>query len=143
MATGFATCLEYSSNDQDPRLLLSNPTDYAFFGALLVIGTVLGIAPVVAPLFLAPRSTGKKTRDTYECGVDTEGGAWMRFDIAYYLFALIFVVFEVDVLYILPIAVIFDDGRYVWRDLIELSLFIGILFLAIIYAWRKGVLHWR
>lgn len=143
MATGFATCLEYSSNDQDSRLLLSNPTDYAFFGALLVIGTVLGIAPVVAPLFLAPRSTGKKTRDTYECGVDTEGGAWMRFDIAYYLFALIFVVFEVDVLYILPIAVIFDDGRYVWRDLIELSLFIGILFLAIIYAWRKGVLHWR
>jgi NADH-quinone oxidoreductase subunit A len=122
---------------------LSNPTDYAFFGALLVIGTVLGIAPVVAPLFLAPRSTGKKTRDTYECGVDTEGGAWMRFDIAYYLFALIFVVFEVDVLYILPIAVIFNDGQYVWRDLIELSLFVGILFLAIIYAWQKGVLHWR
>jgi NADH:ubiquinone oxidoreductase subunit 3 (subunit A) len=122
---------------------VSDPSEYAFFGALLVVGTVLGILPVVAPLFLAPRSRGAKTRDTYECGVDTEGGAWMRFDIAYYLFALIFVVFEVDVLYILPIAVIFDDGRYVWRDLIELSLFIGILFLAIIYAWRKGVLHWR
>jgi NADH:ubiquinone oxidoreductase subunit 3 (subunit A) len=122
---------------------VSDPTDYAFFGALLVIGAALGIAPVVAPLFLAPRSTGDKTHETYECGVDTEGGAWMRFDIAYYLFALIFVVFEVDVLYILPVALVFADGQYVWRDLIELSLFIGILFLAIIYAWRKGVLHWR
>jgi NADH:ubiquinone oxidoreductase subunit 3 (subunit A) len=122
---------------------VSDPTDYAFFGALLVIGGVLGIAPVVAPLFLAPRSTGAKTHETYECGVDTEGGAWMRFDISYYLFALIFVVFEVDVLYILPVALVFDSGQYAWRDLIELSLFIGILFLAIIYAWRKGVLHWR
>ena len=122
---------------------MSDPTEYAFFGALLVIGTVLGIAPVVAPLFLAPRSRGAKTRDTYECGVDTEGSAWVRFDIAYYLFALIFVVFEVDVLYILPVAVVFDSGRYVWRDLIELSMFIGVLFLALFYAWRKGVLHWR
>ena len=117
---------------------MSDPTEYAFFGALLVIGTVLGIAPVVAPLFLAPRSRGAKTRDTYECGVDTEGSAWVRFDIAYYLFALIFVVFEVDVLYILPIAVVFDSGRYVWRDLIELSMFISVLFLALVYAWREG-----
>ena len=122
---------------------MSDPTEYAFFGALLVIGTVLGIAPVVAPLFLAPRSRGAKTRDTYECGVDTEGSAWVRFDIAYYLFALIFVVFEVDVLYILPVAVVFDSSDYVWRDLLELSLFVGILLLAILYAWRKGVLQWR
>lgn len=96
---------------------------------------------MIAPLFLAPRSLGAKTRDTYECGMETEGSAWVRFDIAYYLFALIFVAFEVDVLYILPVAVVF--GEYAWRDLIELSLFIGILFLAVIYAWRKGVLHWR
>ena len=67
----------------------------------------------------------------------------VRFDIAYYLFALIFVAFEVDVLYILPIAVIYDSGTYVWRDFIELTIFVGILFLAIIYAWSKGVLHWR
>ena len=51
------------------------------------------------------------------------------------------VVFEVDVLYILPIAVVY--GSYAWRDLIELSLFVGVLFLAIVYAWRKGVLQWR
>lgn len=117
--------------------------DYAFFGTLLIIGTILGIVPLVVPLLLAPRSRGRKTLDTYECGVDTEGSAWMRFDISYYLFALIFVVFEVDVLYILPVALVFDTSAYVWRDLVELSLFIGILFLAIVYAWKQGVLQWR
>ena len=118
-------------------------SEYGLFGALLLAGFVFGVIPCVVPLVLAPRSRGKKTRDTYECGVDTIGSAWIRFDISYYLFALIFVVFEVDVLYILPVALVFNDSQYVWRDLIELSLFVGILFLAILYAWRKGVLHWR
>lgn len=118
-------------------------SEYGIFGALLLAGFIFGVIPCVVPLLLAPRSRGKKTHDTYECGVDTIGSAWIRFDIAYYLFALIFVVFEVDVLYILPVALVFNDSRYVWRDLIELSLFVGILFLAILYAWRKGVLHWR
>ena len=94
------------------------------------------------PDHFAPHS-GSQNRETYECGMDTIGSAWVRFDISYYLFALIFVAFEVDVLYILPIAVIYDTGTYVWRDFIELTIFIGILFLAIIYAWSKGVLHWR
>ncbi len=118
-------------------------SEYGLFGALLLAGFIFGVIPCVVPLVLSPRSRGKKTRDTYECGVDTIGSAWIRFDIAYYLFALIFVVFEVDVLYILPVAMVFNDSQYVWRDLIELSLFVGILFLAILYAWRKGVLHWR
>lgn len=118
-------------------------SQYGFLGALLVAGMVLGAIPVVLPLIISPRARGRKTRDTYECGVDTIGSAWVRFDIAYYLFALIFVAFEVDVLYILPIAVIYDSGTYVWRDFIELTIFVGILFLAIVYAWRKGVLHWR
>lgn len=118
-------------------------SEYGLFGALLLAGFVFGVIPCLVPLVLSPRSRGKKTHDTYECGVDTVGSAWIRFDIAYYLFALIFVVFEVDVLYILPVAMVFNDSQYVWRDLIELSLFVGILFLAILYAWRKGVLHWR
>ena len=118
-------------------------SEYGLFGALLLAGFIFGVIPCLVPLVLAPRSRGKKTRDTYECGVDTIGSAWIRFDISYYLFALIFVVFEVDVLYILPVALVFNDSQYVWRDLIELSLFVGILFLAILYAWRKGVLHWR
>lgn len=118
-------------------------SEYALFGALLLAGVLLGILPVVAPLLLSPRSRGRRTRETYECGVDTIGSAWVRFDVAYYLFALIFVAFEVDVLYILPVALVFDRSEYVWRDVVELSLFVGLLSLAVVYAWRKGVLHWR
>lgn len=117
--------------------------DYSYLGILLLAGIVLGAMPVIVPLIISPRSRGKKTLDTYECGVDTLGSAWVRFDISYYLFALIFVVFEVDVLYILPVAVIYDSGDYLWRDFIEVFIFVGILFLAIIYAWSKGVLNWR
>jgi NADH:ubiquinone oxidoreductase subunit 3 (subunit A) len=118
-------------------------SNYTLFGGLLGAGLLLGALPVVLPLLISPRTRGKKTREVYECGVDTIGSAWIRFDISYYLFALIFVVFEVDVLYILPVAMVFDQSPYIWRDLIELSLFVGILLLAIVYAWRKGVLHWR
>ena len=118
-------------------------SSYGFFGGLLLAGVFLGLLPVLLPLIIAPRARGAKTRETYECGVDTIGSAWTRFDISYYLFALIFVVFEVDVLYILPIALVFDSGQYVWRDFVELFLFVSILLLAIVYAWRKGALHWQ
>lgn len=118
-------------------------SQYAYLGTLLVLGALLGAIPVIVPLIISPRSRGKKTLDTYECGVDTLGSAWVRFDISYYMFALIFVVFEVDVLYILPVAVIYDSGVYEWRDFVEVFIFVGILFLAIIYAWSKGVLNWR
>ena len=114
-------------------------SQYGFLGALLLSGIVLGAIPVVLPLIISPRARGRKSRETYECGMDTIGSAWVRFDIAYYLFALIFVAFEVDVLYILPIAVIYDSGTYVWRDFIETHNLRRHSFLAIVYAWSKGV----
>lgn len=114
-------------------------SDYGFFGALLLAGLALGLVPTLIPLLIAPRSRGEKTRETYECGMDTIGTAWVRFDLSFYLFALIFVAFEVDVLYLFPVALVYADGTYEWRDLVELTLFIGILFLAILYAWRAGV----
>lgn len=113
--------------------------DYGFLAALLLIGLLLGLGPTVIPLFIAPRSRGEKTAETYECGMDTIGSAWVRFGISFYLFALIFIAFEVDVLYLIPVALVYDDGTYVWRDLIGMSLFIGILSLALLYAWKKGV----
>lgn len=113
--------------------------EFGFFGALLVIGVLLGLGPILVPLLITPRSRGGKTAETYECGMDTIGSAWVRFGIGFYLFALIFVAFEVDVLYLMPVLMVYNDGTYAWRDLIEISLFVGILSLAIVYAWHKGV----
>lgn len=114
-------------------------SDYGLLALLLLAGIVMGAVPVLIPLLIAPRYRGKKSRDIYECGVDTIGSAWVRFGMAFYLFALIFVAFEVDVLYLFPVSLVFGSPQYVWRDLIEVSLFVGVLGLALLYAWQKGV----
>jgi NADH-quinone oxidoreductase subunit A len=103
---------------------------------------VFGALALIAPLLLSPRYKGKETEQTYECGVDTIGSAWIRFGISYYLFALIFVAFEVDILYLFPVALVFDDPAFGWRSFVEVAIFLVILSLAIVYAWRKGVIRW-
>jgi NADH:ubiquinone oxidoreductase subunit 3 (subunit A) len=111
-----------------------------FLGALL-----LGIAPMVLSYFLAPRRTRAmeaKTLQAIECGVVPIGEAWIRYGVVYYLYALIFVAFSVDVLFLFPVAVIYKD-HCGWLDLGLIALFVGILALVIVYAWKKGVFLWQ
>jgi len=117
--------------------------DYRLLGAMVFIGLAIATVALLLPRLISPEYRGAKTRETYECGVDTIGHSWMRFPIAFYLFALIFVAFEVDILYLFPIALVFNDPEMGWRDLIEISMFLGILSLAIVFAWRKGVFKWN
>lgn len=120
-------------------------TNFEQFGQLmgyLGIGFVLGALALVVPALIAPRYKGKDTQETYECGVDTIGTSWMRFDISFYLFALIFVAFEVDVLYLFPVALAYTNPEVGWRAFVEIAIFLGILSLAIVFAWRKGVIKW-
>lgn len=117
--------------------------DYQLLSLLLILALLIAPIPLVLPLLISPRYRGKKTEETYECGVDTIGPAWTRFSIAFYLFALIFVVFEVDILYLFPIALVYGEAGLGWRDLIEVAMFLGILSLAILFAWRKGVFEWK
>ncbi len=113
---------------------------YWMLAGFLMLGVVVGVIPLLIPQLIAPRYEGLKTQETYECGMDTYGSAWIRFSVSYYIFALIFVAFEVDVLYLFPVAVVY--GEFAWRDLIEISMFLLILSLALAYAWRKGVFKW-
>ncbi len=117
-------------------------TDYGQLIAYLGIGFALGIAALVVPSLIAPRYKGAETEKTYECGVDTVGSAWIRFGISFYLFALIFVAFEVDILYLFPVALVFNEEMFGWRAFVEVFIFLLILSLAIVYAWRKGVIRW-
>jgi len=116
-------------------------TGYAQLAWYIVIGVALGSLVLVLPQLLSPRSLGRTTEQTYECGVDTVGSAWMRFSINYYVFALIFVAFEVDILYLFPVAVAYAASG--WRGFVEIAVFLVILSLAILYAWRKGVFVWK
>lgn len=113
---------------------------YTQLAVLVAIGALLGAAPLILPLLISPRYRGRETAATYECGIDPIGPAWARFGIGYYVFALIFVAFEVDILYLFPIALVYDD--YGARALVEVAMFLSILSLALVYAWRKGVFRW-
>ncbi|MHC5003775.1 MAG: NADH-quinone oxidoreductase subunit A [Planctomycetota bacterium] len=116
--------------------------EYQQLVAYLGIGFVLGLAALAVPILISPRYKGEDTEQTYECGVDTVGTAWIRFGVSFYLFALIFVAFEVDVLYLFPVALVFNEAVFGWRAFVEVCLFLLILSLAIVYAWRKGVIRW-
>ncbi len=118
-------------------------SDYTQLLIYVALGVVMGIGALVVPMVLSPRYKGAQTEQTYECGVDTIGTAWIRFGISYYLFALVFVAFEVDILYLFPVAIVFGAPELGWRVLIEVAVFLGILSLAIVYAWRNGVIRWK
>ena len=115
-----------------------------FFPVLvfLLVAIVFTIAPVVIAYLLAPRTQGKKTFATYECGVEPFGGAWIRYSAAYYIYALIFIAFDVDVLYLFPVALSYTRGAKFY-EFYSLVAFVAILAFAIIYAWGKGVFTWK
>jgi len=114
----------------------------AFFGG----GLLFALGPFILAYFLAPRKTRShvsKTGQLIECGMEPIGDAWIRFGIVYYLYALIFLAFDVDVLFLFPVAVAYNSPEFAVRDLVELLIFVGIISLAVIYAWVKGVFKWE
>ncbi len=107
-------------------------------------GSIAALVPFGICYLLRPRRTFyKKTRQAYECGMDPFGSAWdFRYGISYYLYALMFLAFDVDILYLFPIVEAFHKVSAV-RGITELFIFIFILSLAIVYAWRKGAFDWK
>jgi NADH:ubiquinone oxidoreductase subunit 3 (subunit A) len=116
--------------------------------AIFLIGALLfGFGPIIIVKLLSPSSHTRnivgKTGQFIECGMDPIGSAWIKFGIVYYLYALIFLAFDVDVLFLFPVAVAYNSPEFVIRDLVEVLIFVGILSLAIVYAWVKGVFKWE
>ncbi len=107
------------------------------------LGFALGPFLVVWALALrGTRQTANKTGQFIECGMEPIGDAWIRYSAVYYLYALVFVAFAVDVLFLIPIALIYNRV-FPARDFVEVLIFVGILSLVIIYAWKKGVFEWK
>jgi NADH:ubiquinone oxidoreductase subunit 3 (subunit A) len=115
--------------------------------AFLVGALVLSIAPLIIAFLLAPRRIRmlyQKSRRSIECGMEPIGPAWIRLGVVYYLYALIFVAFSVDVLFLFPVAVVYNEPPGPsWLMLGELVLFVAILALVVVYAWKKGVFTWK
>ena len=122
-----------------------SPDDLIYLFVFCLGGLAFALGPFVLVYFLAPRwtrNTVDKTGQAIECGMDPIGDAWIRYAAVYYLYALVFVAFAVDVLYLIPVALVY--GReFAVRDFVELTLFVGVLSLVIVYAWKKGVFEWK
>jgi NADH-quinone oxidoreductase subunit A len=115
--------------------------DFLAVALFLVAGLAFAVVPLIISRLIVKKGKGAQREATYESGMETIGSAWIQFTVAYYIYALIFLAFDVDVLYLFPVGTVY--GRYAARDLIEVIVFVGILSLAIVYAWRKGVFEWK
>ncbi len=91
-------------------------------------------------LGLRPNNPGPVKNDTYECGVETIGPSWVQFNFRYYYFALLFVVFDVEAVFLLPWALQFRVLG--WYGLVAMAAFMGVLAVGLAYAWRKHALEW-
>lgn len=123
--------------------------DLLYVVAFCLGGLGFAIGPFIVATLFSPRGTRNiagKTEQIIECGVEPIGGAWVKFGIVYYLYALMFLAFDVDVLFLFPVAVAYNNPELVnefgSRDFVEVLIFVGILSLAVVYAWKKGVFQW-
>ena len=104
--------------------------------AIALVGIALGVARIVSP-----RSYNRQKGEAYECGIPTRGRSWMQFKAGYYLFAILFLMFDVEAVFLFPWAVTVLDAGI--DGLINILFFMVILILGLAYAWRKGALEWK
>jgi NADH-quinone oxidoreductase subunit A len=114
--------------------------EWLYIGLFLVIGIIVPIVPLVFAAVVSPHKPNPIKQSTYECGIETVGDSWVQFKSQYYIFALVFLVFDVETVFLfpwalslkaLPIFVVFEG-----------ILFISILVAGLVYTWRKGMLEW-
>ena len=118
---------------------------YGFIGVLLVVAIafssiMIGLSFLFQALGMRPRHPNAIKASTYECGMETVGDSWIQFNFRYYFYALLFVIFDVETVFLYPWAVYYKQlGLF---GLIEMTVFILILVVAFVYAWRKRALEW-
>ncbi len=119
--------------------------DFANVLVFMILGAAFVGVNLLIGRFLRPNNPQARKLSTYECGEPATGSAWVNFNIRFYIVALIFIIFEVEIVFIFPVATIFR--RWIERGqglfaLVEIVLFVGILFIGLVYAWAKGDLEW-
>lgn len=111
-----------------------------FVTALLTGIAFVAVVTLLAKL-IAPRSFNAQKEEAYECGVPTRGKSWMQFRVGYYLFAILFLMFDVETMFLFPWAVVMKTLGT--SGLLAVGVFLFILILGLAYAWRKGALKWQ
>lgn len=108
---------------------------------LLACGIVFAGLAINLGRFFSIKTQNPAKSEAYECGIKTEGVTWIQFNVGYYLFALIFLIFDVEIIFLYPWALVFKEIGMV--TFIEISFFMAVLFLGLLYAYKKKALVWK
>ena len=107
----------------------------------LIVATGIGVALIIVGHVLGPRRPDAQKLSPYECGFEAFEDARMKFDVRYYLIAILFIIFDLEIAFVIPWAVVFE-GLGVF-GLVEMGMFIGLLVLGFVYVWKKGAIEWE
>ena len=117
------------------------PADYSAVPIFILLGVGLVLFTFLLSRIVAPHRPDKVKTDTYESGIPLLGKSWVQFNNRFYVFALMFVIFDVEAIFLFPWAVAYNSLG--WFALVEMVIFIAILLVALIYAWKRGALKWE
>jgi NADH-quinone oxidoreductase subunit A len=122
------------------ELLVEYLTRYFPILLFIVVALGFGVAVLLLSYLVQPKYPEREKLTTYECGSEPFSDARMPFPVRYYIFAMLFVIFDIEVIFLYPWAVVFTKIELI--GLIEMLVFIGLFLVAYVYAWRKGALEW-
>jgi NADH-quinone oxidoreductase subunit A len=114
--------------------------NWLFVGLLIGVAIIFPVGPIVIARLIGPRRPNRIKSETYECGIETVGETWVQFKVQYYIYALVFLIFDIEAVFLFPWAVAFD--QLALYAVLEGVLFILILFGGLAYAWNRGILEW-
>jgi NADH:ubiquinone oxidoreductase subunit 3 (subunit A) len=115
--------------------------DRIIIAAYVLLGAVFVVVALGASWLLSPKNTSEVGTETYECGIEPVGPPWVQFRAGYYVFALLYVIFDIETAFLYPWAVTF--GERGWFIFGEMIVFLAILVGGLAYAWKEGALRWR
>ncbi len=128
---------------------ISQLTEFGKVFIFLIVGILLVLLTFLLGKLIAPNHPNKIKNSSYECGEEPEGNSWVQFNSKFYVIALIFLLFDVEMVFVFPWATVFAqqqlieaDNRWGWLSFTEMFAFIGILMLGLVYVWRKKDLDW-
>jgi len=120
---------------------MGSQTPWIYISVFVLVALLIPIAAIAIAAFLGPKKPNAIKQSTYECGIETVGDSWIQFKAEYYIFALVFLIFDVETVFLFPWAVVMKDLGMV--AFIEVLIFLGILGLGLLYAWKKDALKWE
>ena len=121
-------------------------SDFGLLGIFVILAVLVPASMLLIPYMLTvagikPHRPNSVKNDTYECGMRTVGGSWVRYNFRYYFYALSFLIFSIETVFLYPWAVRFRDLR--WFGFWAMLVFVGIITIGLVYEWRKKALEWK